>query len=276
MPQRPEVLEQAPLKDPLQPHLKGTARSWWLIIVPPNSRDKAPGRVASKESTKPQPDLHTVCRPEDKPPSGPEAEDSSFPTMSGPDLCTFISTQPLTSSPSLLPRKDNSLIRTSQSLEKGGFPGGPDSKESVCNAGDLSSIPGLGRPPQGREWLLTPVFLPGESHGQRSLVGYSPWGRRELDMTEWLTLSLSGEGGYLFDCLICHRKPQPTQRSKDPLVPSLGNFTGALDAAVCPDCSLGQCGTARKLSPPKCIPCFNMTRLCNGKTRSSEYLHGKF
>ena len=68
--------------------------------------------------------------------------------MSGPDLCTFISTQPLTTSPSLLPRKDNSLIRTSQSLEKGGFPGGPDSKESVCNAGDPSSIPRLGRPPR--------------------------------------------------------------------------------------------------------------------------------
>ena len=33
----------------------------------------------------------------------------------------------------------------------------------------------------------TPVFLPGESHGQRSLVGYSPWGRKELDMTEWLS-----------------------------------------------------------------------------------------
>ena len=34
-----------------------------------------------------------------------------------------------------------------------------------------------------REWLPTPVFLPGESHGQRSLVGYSPWGCKELDMT---------------------------------------------------------------------------------------------
>jgi len=34
-----------------------------------------------------------------------------------------------------------------------------------------------------------PVFLPGECHGQRSLVGYSPWGRKELDMTEKLTLS---------------------------------------------------------------------------------------
>ena len=37
------------------------------------------------------------------------------------------------------------------------------------------------------EWLPTPVFLPGESHGQRSLVGCSPWGHKESDMTEWLT-----------------------------------------------------------------------------------------
>ena len=37
-----------------------------------------------------------------------------------------------------------------------------------------------------RKWQPTPVFLPGISHGQRSLVGYSPCGRKELDMTEWL------------------------------------------------------------------------------------------
>ena len=35
-----------------------------------------------------------------------------------------------------------------------------------------------------RNWELTPVFLPGKSHGQRSLVGYSPWGHKELDTTE--------------------------------------------------------------------------------------------
>ena len=34
------------------------------------------------------------------------------------------------------------------------------------------------------KWLLTPVFLPGKSQGQTSLVGYSPWGRKELDTTE--------------------------------------------------------------------------------------------
>ena len=52
----------------------------------------------------------------------------------------------------------------------------------------LGSSPGLGRSPQGREWLPTPVFLPGEFHGYRSLAGFSPWGRKELDTTEQLTL----------------------------------------------------------------------------------------
>ena len=36
-----------------------------------------------------------------------------------------------------------------------------------------------------RKWQLTPVLLPGRFHGWRSLVGYSPWGRKELDTTEW-------------------------------------------------------------------------------------------
>ena len=37
-----------------------------------------------------------------------------------------------------------------------------------------------------RKWQPTPVFLPGKSHGRRSLAGYSPWGHKELDTTEWL------------------------------------------------------------------------------------------
>ena len=45
--------------------------------------------------------------------------------------------------------------------------------------------------PWRREWQPTPVFLPGEFHGQGSLAGYSPWGSKELDITEQLTLSLS-------------------------------------------------------------------------------------
>ena len=45
--------------------------------------------------------------------------------------------------------------------------------------------------PWRKEWQPIPVFLPGEYPGQRSLAGYSPWGRIESDTTEWLTLSLS-------------------------------------------------------------------------------------
>ena len=48
--------------------------------------------------------------------------------------------------------------------------------------------PWVGKIPWRREWQPTPVFLPGEFHGQSSLVGYSPWGCKELDTTEQLTL----------------------------------------------------------------------------------------
>ena len=51
-------------------------------------------------------------------------------------------------------------------------------KNPSAKAGDLGSISRLGRFPWRRKWQLTPVFLPRESHGQRSLVGYSPWGRK--------------------------------------------------------------------------------------------------
>ena len=68
-----------------------------------------------------------------------------------------------------------------------GFPGGSDGKESACNAGDLGLIPGFEKILWSRAGQPTPVFLPGESHGQRSLVGYSPWGRKESHMTERLS-----------------------------------------------------------------------------------------
>ena len=65
-----------------------------------------------------------------------------------------------------------------------GFLGDSDGKESICNAKDLGSIPVLGRSPgEGDGNPL--VFLPGEFHGL-----YSPWGCRESDMTEQLSLSL--------------------------------------------------------------------------------------
>ena len=63
----------------------------------------------------------------------------------------------------------------------------PDGKESASKARDLGSIPGSGRSLE-KGMATPPVFLPGESHGQKSLVGYSPWGRKESDMTEQLTI----------------------------------------------------------------------------------------
>ena len=65
-----------------------------------------------------------------------------------------------------------------------GFPGGSDGEESACNVGDPGLIPWWGRFPWRRKWQLTPVFLPEKSHGQRSLACYSPWGRKESDITE--------------------------------------------------------------------------------------------
>ena len=65
-----------------------------------------------------------------------------------------------------------------------GFPGGSDGRKSAYNAGVPGLIPGLRRSPWKREWLPSLTFLPGESHRQRSLVGYSLWGHKESDMTE--------------------------------------------------------------------------------------------
>ena len=60
-----------------------------------------------------------------------------------------------------------------------------DDKETACNAGDLDLIPRLGRSlGWRREWLPTPVFLPGEAHVLRSLVGCSSWSLKESDTTE--------------------------------------------------------------------------------------------
>ena len=67
-----------------------------------------------------------------------------------------------------------------------GFPGGSDGKESACNAGDSGLTPGSGRSPgEGNGY----PSLPGESHGQKSLVSYSPRDRKQSDTTEQLTLS---------------------------------------------------------------------------------------
>ena len=66
------------------------------------------------------------------------------------------------------------------------FPGGSDGKATAYNAGDPGSFPGSGRSPgEGNGNPLQYSCLE-KSHGWRSLVGYSPWGRKESDMTERL------------------------------------------------------------------------------------------
>ena len=56
-------------------------------------------------------------------------------------------------------------------------------KESTCQCRRLGFHPWVRKIPWRRKWQPNPVFLLGESHGQRSLVGYSPWGHKELDAT---------------------------------------------------------------------------------------------
>ena len=77
------------------------------------------------------------------------------------------------------------LIISTQLICLKHFPGGSDGKASVYNAGDPGSIPGLGRSPgAGNGNPLQDYCL--ENPMDRSLVGYSPWGRKESDMTEQL------------------------------------------------------------------------------------------
>ena len=64
-----------------------------------------------------------------------------------------------------------------------GFPGGSDRKESAWNVGDLGLIPELGRSPGGGNGNLLQYSCLENPPGQRSLVGYSPWDLKELDMT---------------------------------------------------------------------------------------------
>ena len=72
-------------------------------------------------------------------------------------------------------------------LKLSGFPGSSSGEEATCQCSThkirrLDSW--VGKIPWRRAWQTAPVFLPGESHGQRSLVGYSPSGCKELDTTE--------------------------------------------------------------------------------------------
>ena len=64
----------------------------------------------------------------------------------------------------------------------GGFPDGANVKDSTCQCRRFGFDPWVGKTPWRRKWQPTPVSLPGESNGQRSLAGRSPWGRKETQL----------------------------------------------------------------------------------------------
>ena len=83
------------------------------------------------------------------------------------------------------------FISYAHSDQSRGLPRWFRGKESTHQCRRHGFNPWVGKIPWRGEWLPTPVFLPGEFHEQRSPVGYSPWGQKELDTNEQLTLSLA-------------------------------------------------------------------------------------
>ena len=75
-------------------------------------------------------------------------------------------------------------------------------KESTYQCGRRGFDPWIRKMPWRRKWQPTPVFLPGKSHGQRSLVGYSPPGCKKLDTTEWLNSNITIRLQNILVCLL--------------------------------------------------------------------------
>ena len=114
----------------------------------------------------------------------------STPTQSGlPSSRASLVAQLVKSPPTIQKTAFNSWVGTipwrKDRLSTPGLldlPGGSNGKESACNVGDLGLIPGSGRSPGGGHG--NPLQYSRLEYGQRSLEGYSPWGRRESDTTE--------------------------------------------------------------------------------------------
>ena len=87
------------------------------------------------------------------------------------------------------------------------FPGGSNGKESAYNVGDLASIPGLGRSQGGGHGNHLQYSCLENCHGQKSLLGCSPWGHKELDTTEPLSS--------VHSTLVCHEASLVAQMVKN-------------------------------------------------------------
>ena len=97
-------------------------------------------------------------------------------------------------------KHDWHTLRKLLKLSRIDFPGSAGAKDpaSQCTRHSRDGFDSwVGKIAWKREWQPTSVFLSGEFHGQRSLAGYSPWGRKESNTTEWLILSLH----FLLTCI---------------------------------------------------------------------------
>ena len=119
----------------------------------------------------------------------PNCQEAVVPWICGPNFVTFSGHQVehFLFLQGLIESRKDSLWKSQVVTVGLGFPSGSDSKESTCNLGDSGSIPGLGRSPGGGHGNPLQCSCLENPHGQMSLVGYSPWGRKESDRTEQLT-----------------------------------------------------------------------------------------
>ena len=112
------------------------------------------------------------------------------PRLPGKSLINFL----LSFFSFLFPSLPSFLPRTIE-----GLPRWLSGKESACQCRTHKRWginPWVGKTPRRRKWQPTPVLLPGKSHGQRSLVGSSAWGRRESDRNKWLSAHTHTLKGY--------------------------------------------------------------------------------
>ena len=98
----------------------------------------------------------------------------------------------------------------------------PPGKHICLQCGRPRFDPWVGKIPWRRKWQPMPVFLPRESHGWRSLVGYSPWGRKESDMTERLHFHLKERAKKYKKAVFFHLLSKA--QSSTIMAPSVGPF----------------------------------------------------
>ena len=111
------------------------------------------------------------------------------------------------------PVLQNWVLLRHNSKHTKGLPRWHSGKESTCQCRRHGFKPWVRKISWSRKWQLIPVFLPGKFHGQRSLAGYNPWGHKESDMTEWLSMHAHTKEWIpfkMFDCklvnLWCYKK----------------------------------------------------------------------